>query len=200
MELTKDVIVENVDRINNLIDLHISEPNKTAIKTVLDGEVGELFFTSPASSKTKYHLAVPGGLAQHCLNVYDAFVKLNAAFSCGFSDENMFLCSLLHDFGKICTPDMKSPHYKVQESEWHRARGEPYVSDYSKGYFTNRDRTSFLLQSIGVKLTCEQFHAILIADGWFGAQNASYNNENPKFSLFMHFADFIAAAVLEKQE
>lgn len=196
-EVSKEQIYKNIETITSHIDNKISEPNKSVLKKIMDEEIGEIFFSAPASSKTKYHLAVPGGLAQHCLNVYNSFVKLNDAFKCGFKDEDMFLCSLLHDFGKICTPDMKTPHYKVQESKWHVERGEPYEPDYSKGFMTNRDRTTFLFQALGLKLSYEQYHAILIADGWFTEQNKAYNAENPKFAYFMHFADF-TATVLEK--
>lgn len=196
--VTEKQIFENVEKINKLVDEKLSEPNKTTIKNILNGNIGEMFFTSPASGKTKYHLAVPGGLAQHVLNVHSAFQKLNETFATGFSEEDMFLCALLHDFGKICTPDMKSPHYKTQESKWHADRGEPFESDYSKGYLTNRDRTSFLMQALGIKLNFEQFQALILADGFFTEQNKSYSGDNSKFALYMHFADFIAT--LEEKE
>lgn len=195
--VSKEQLIQNIETISSYIDEKISEPNKTTLKSIMEGEVGEMFFTSPASGKTKYHLAVPGGLAQHVINVYRAFVKLNETFSCGFKDEDMFLCALLHDFGKVCTPDMKSAHYKTQESKWLLDRGEPFFGDYSKGFLTNRDRTSFLMQALGIKLNFQQFQALLIADGWFSEQNKAYNNDNEKFAYFMHFADFIST-ILEK--
>ena len=58
------------------------------------------FFTAPCS--TQFHLAVPGGLAQHSLNVYDLledkvwrYVNVNVAH------DSIVICGLGHDLCKI---------------------------------------------------------------------------------------------------
>jgi hypothetical protein len=196
--LTNDDIHKNVEIIINLIENNIEEPNKTILLNVLNDDLGAIFFSAPASSNTNYHLAVPGGLAAHCINVINSLFKLNDAFDCGFSKNDIILCSLLHDFGKVSTPDLKSPHYKTQEEKWKaEKRGEVYERDYSKGYLTNRDRTTFILQSLGLKLNFEQYQAILVSDGFFSEQNKSYQSTKEsrcsKLSLYLHFADFISS-------
>lgn len=200
--VTQEDVVENVKTITDLIETHISEPNKTVLLDALNGDFGELFFTAPASGNSKFHLPIPGGLAAHSLNVVFALKKLNDTFDLKLTEEDMVICALLHDFSKACTPDMETPHYVPTEKEekWRAEKyGDVYTKDYSKGYLTNRDRTNFLLQKLGVKLSFDQFQAIMMADGWFGEQNKSYvQGYCSRLSLFLHFADFISA-IQEKE-
>lgn len=62
------------------------------------------FFRAPAS--TKYHLACPGGLAQHSLNVYAALCSIlessryKNVYGLSFSEETIAIVALLHDICK----------------------------------------------------------------------------------------------------
>ena len=57
------------------------------------------YFIAPASSV--FHLNVPGGLAQHSLNVYDLLGKLNIHAKANISHNSMIISALLHDVCKI---------------------------------------------------------------------------------------------------
>ncbi|MGB7569390.1 MAG: HD domain-containing protein [Chitinivibrionales bacterium] len=57
------------------------------------------FFTAPAS--TRFHLAYPGGLAEHSWNVYNIFKEKNTHYNLGLNDGSVALCGLLHDVCKI---------------------------------------------------------------------------------------------------
>lgn len=57
------------------------------------------FFQAPAS--TRFHLAIPGGLAQHSLNVYDLLTEKNSRYGLGYSDETIFICGMYHDLCKV---------------------------------------------------------------------------------------------------
>ncbi len=81
------------------------------------------FFTSPAS--TKYHNSIPGGLAQHGLNVYNTLKEYAAKFklSAGpgsiqlpVTRETLIIAPLLHDVCKAGAYLGDSPPYK-----WNRA-------------------------------------------------------------------------------
>lgn len=61
-------------------------------------EKGSDYFTAPAS--TRFHLSVPGGLAQHHLNVYRALRDMNGRFKLRLSRDTMILVGLLHDVCK----------------------------------------------------------------------------------------------------
>lgn len=72
------------------------------------------FFTAPASSR--YHLAVPGGLLQHSLNVYRNLNDL-MVFHYGpdlpYTMESIAIVALLHD---ICKVNMYKPTQRNQKT------------------------------------------------------------------------------------
>jgi hypothetical protein len=57
------------------------------------------FFQAPAS--TKYHGAYPGGLCEHCLNVYELFNEECEFHNLGVPHKTRKLCALLHDICKV---------------------------------------------------------------------------------------------------
>lgn len=57
------------------------------------------FFTAPCS--TKYHLAKPGGLAEHSLNVYLLLREKVKRFGLDVSESTIIICGLGHDLCKI---------------------------------------------------------------------------------------------------
>lgn len=76
------------------------------------------FFTAPAS--TRYHLAAPGGLAQHSWNVYQQLDLLQKRWHVAEDRESLVFCGLLHDVCKVnfYAPDPANPpYYKVREKE-----------------------------------------------------------------------------------
>lgn len=161
-------------------------------------QLGELYFTAPASSKTQYHYAFDGGLAKHSLNVYKNLLKLNATFKCNFSDEAMFVVSVLHDFGK-CATTQNGPHYVPTEEDWQRKKGYLYQSAPDAVYFPNHQRSMFLLQKVGFDLTAEEYQAILLNDGQYLESNKAYSMKECKLALFLHIADRLACQ-LESEE
>lgn len=57
------------------------------------------FFEAPCS--TKYHLAKPGGLAEHSLNVYTLLSEKVFRYKINVPHESIIICGLGHDFCKI---------------------------------------------------------------------------------------------------
>jgi len=57
------------------------------------------FLTAPASIKN--HLASPGGLVKHTLNVYDILMRINGAYNIPFSDEVIAIVAIGHDLCKV---------------------------------------------------------------------------------------------------
>jgi len=57
------------------------------------------FFTAPAS--IKHHLAYPGGLAEHTLNVLHCAVDLNNKYAVSCDYNSIILTAIAHDFCKI---------------------------------------------------------------------------------------------------
>ena len=72
------------------------------------------FFTAPAS--TKHHGAYPGGLVDHCMNVYYALLG-NYRTRDEYSNESHAIVALLHDLCKVeyYRPKKDAPGWEVRE-------------------------------------------------------------------------------------
>ena len=117
--------MENKENFKRIFEEAITRPGSAELLAWLENKTD--FFTAPAS--TKYHGAYEGGLLEHSLNVYGAFMELTKtgrftelAFDMGLSlagmEETAAICTLLHD---ICKTDYYKPGTKRQKNaagEW----------------------------------------------------------------------------------
>ena len=88
-------IEENKQTIINLLE----STNRPDMDKLICKLKASDFFTTPAS--TKFHLNVPGGLAQHSLNVYRTFTFICKVAHAKVSQESMIVSGLLHDVCKV---------------------------------------------------------------------------------------------------
>jgi len=77
----------------------LSTVNRSGIEKLCHYLESSDFFTAPAS--TRFHLAFPGGLAEHSWNVYTIFKEKNAHYNLRLNEGSVALCGLLHDACKI---------------------------------------------------------------------------------------------------
>lgn len=159
------------------------------------------FFNAPCSSK--YHLAQPGGLAEHSLNVFRAALDLSKALysdKITFKDINsIIICTLLHDLGKA--GQFGKPAYSITNQ-----MSIDFVPGTAATYETNKELLyvphevrSIAIASRFIELTEEEQFAILYHNGMYGELKAFKGNETPLL-LILHFADMWAARVMEKEE
>jgi len=83
------------------------------------------FFTAPCS--TQFHLAEPGGLAQHSLHVYRLLAEKVKQFGLNISEDSIIVCGLGHDLCKVdCYKIGGEPcsdaQYNYLSSLWSRNR------------------------------------------------------------------------------
>jgi len=171
------------------------------------------FFYAPAS--TKYHNSFKGGLCQHCLNVYDNFVKLNEVKSANIPADTIKILALFHDFSK-----MNLYEIYFQNKKQYRAGGskrdeggtfdwitvEAYKTRDLKDRFlfsTHEQTSEFMLRSY-CPLTYQESIAILHHHGGMGYDStkdmgvvANVFDRYPE-ALFLHIADQIAASFDEE--
>lgn len=186
-------VEENTEILYGLIEKCIPEGAKRdAILNMMEDMVTN-FLVSPASSREAYHNSFYGGLFDHSVNVFTNLVKANDAFDLGFSKEEMFVVALLHDFGKCTTPDLIKPHYKDSEPWRKKKLGQGFEPDFSEGYFTNRDRTMFVLQHYQIPLSAQEYQAILLNDGLNVDANRAYSMKEYDLSFWTQMADCWAA-------
>ena len=150
------------------------------------------FFEAPASRKD--HLAYPGGLLQHSLNVYHVAMGLYRQLKLlkpelNIKEESITIASLLHD---IC----KANRYTMKND-----------SSYAKNYnfpVGHGEKSVILLLKWGLKLTEEEMLAIRWhMGGWHVAHNEEQQTdyvhavESCPLVTLIHTADTLASKVLE---
>lgn len=141
---------------------------------------------APASGRVEFHNAFPGGFIDHSLRVLKYTVDLAATFKVKTSKESLIISSLFHDWGKIGT--VENDYYLRQESDWHRKRGQFYTNN-SKIKMPNAQLGLYTLSQFGIKLSEEEYLAILLNDGQYADANKQYAMKEPKLSLLIHMAD-----------
>lgn len=158
--------------------------------------LGERLALAPASARTSYHLAVPGGLVDHSLRVLKNAVKLCKACDWLLPNESLIIAALFHDVGK-CSHLMPDgtfiDHYIPQDSQWHRDKcGEMYKYNDDIPYMTVPHRSLWLLQQFNVMLTYDEWIAIMLHDGFILQENKSYCMRESILAHVIMTADYSA--------
>ena len=190
----------------------ISDLLKQTGRPGMDGLIEHLseigFFEAPCS--TSYHLAQPGGLAEHSLNVYNAALQIGSALYVGGIPEEMLnsiaICALLHDVGKAgqfgksnYVPNMlkgratkANPNPEPKQSE-----SKPFKSNPDLLYIDHEVRALPILSKY-IDLTEEEQQAILWHNGLYGPFKYEISGKETPLYMIIHFADMWASRVTEK--
>lgn len=186
-KISADDIVKNRELVMKLID-KFPEPRRTLVIKMMDGPIGETYFTAPASSREEYHGCYPGGLCQHSLNVVANLRSLSAALCPGqFDGPTLIFVGLFHDFGKV--GDGVEEYYVPNPSDWHRNKGMLYEINKKCIYMPTSERGLYVLQKHCIELNHEEYLAIRLNDGQYDETNKSYRMKEPCLSILVHFAD-----------
>lgn len=153
------------------------------------------FYEMPCSSK--YHLAKPGGLAEHSLNVYENACSIATPLLYPMEKDfikSIIICSLLHDLGK--TGQFGKPNYIRQiDGE----TGETSFTTNKELLYIPHEVRSIAIASKFINLTEEEQFAILYHNGLYGELRSVKNHETPLY-MILHFADMWASRVTEKED
>lgn len=107
-------IEKNKEEFVNIVTENITRDNTTGLIAWLD--LHSDFFEAPASSR--HHLAAPGGLCEHSLNVYERLRKLlideyGSMKNCSHTEESIAIVALFHD---LCKANMYKRGYRNQKT------------------------------------------------------------------------------------
>ena len=171
----------------------------------MDGLLAEMdgmgFYTAPCS--TQYHLAYPGGLLEHSLNVYELMDRLSSILYPEVDKSSVIICALLHDLGKA--GQFGKPNYVVNMLKGRGKNAEPYQSP-TKPYIGNPelmyiDHEVRSIQIAGryIKLTEDENWAILMHNGMYGNFKYQIQGKETPLYLLLHMADMWASRVVEKE-
>lgn len=188
MSLTPDEIEENFLTFRSLCE-KLGDRSEAALNMV--DSLGERLAVCPASAKAGYHNAFAGGLCEHSLRVYSNARKLSKTFEWVAPKDSLIIGCLFHDLGKVGNHEID--YYVLQTDSWRRDKlGEEYTYNKDIPYMTVPDRGVWLCQHFGLKLTHDEYLAILLNDGQYAEENAPYKLKEPMLADIVHIADVVA--------
>lgn len=188
-QIAPEEIQKNWDKYCSLLATKLGDRSEAATKMV--ETLGERLAFCPASARTDYHNAFVGGLVDHSLRVLGNALKITSAFGWNLPKESLVLGALFHDLGKV--GDVTDSYYLAQTDNWKVEKyGELYSYNKDMQYMSVSDRTLFLCQHFGVKLTQDEFLTLKLADGHYVDENASYKLKEPTLAVVVHMADLLA--------
>lgn len=203
--LSAEQIQKNWELHLKIVDKYITGDRKNKVNTMLEA-LGESMVMAPASSKSWYHNAFPGGYIDHVNRVVKSAVKQKTLWeemgsTIDFTDEELVMAALFHDLGKI--GDGKVDCYIQQTDKWRQDKlHEMYTPNPEISFMLIPDRSLFILQKFGIELSQNEYMGIRLHDGVYDKANEAYffsNNPDSRMRTnivyILHTADFMASKV-----
>lgn len=202
--LEAEQIQKNYEKHLKIIDTYIGD-RKDAVKTMIS-HMEDTYVMAPASSKTWYHNAFPGGYVEHVNRVVEYAVKQMRLYKdmggeVDFTEEELVFAALFHDLGKLGNGD--APNYIPQTDKWRQDKlSEMYTYNPDLDFMLIPDRSLFILQKFNISITQKEWLGIRLHDGVFDKANEAYFFSNVESSRqktsivsILHSADFLASKV-----
>ena len=202
--LEAELIQKNYEKHLKIIDTYITE-RKDSVKSMIK-HMEDNYVMAPASGKTWYHNAFPGGYVDHVNRVVEYAVKQMRLYKemggeVDFTEEELVFAALFHDLGKMGNGD--APNYLPQTDKWRQDKlNEMYTNNPELDFMLIQDRSLYLLQKFGIKVSQKEYLAIRCHDGVFDKANEAYffshqptSRQKTSIISILHSADFLASKV-----
>lgn len=196
MKLEDEKIIELYEELVSYVDEYLSEDRARKVLALMK-EYEDQILIAPASTRTTYHAAYPGGWLVHTLSVirfaletFDSWERMGIKVD--FKKENAVFVSILHCFGKLGLDGM--PYYLMHPQFTTRFNARKFSTRFKGGKKTNKaywetilytvnedlpymkvsDLTLHILQKAGFQLSLDEFLAIKLSEGIFDENNKVY--------------------------
>jgi len=203
--LQAEQIQSNWDKHLKIVNAYITGERKEQVVAMLE-KLSEIYIMAPASGKSWYHNAFAGGYVDHVNRVVQYAVKQSGLYeemggTIDYTLEELVFSALFHDLGKI--GDGEKPNYLPQTDKWRQDKlSEMYTNNPDLDFMLIPDRSLFILQKYGIKVSQKEFLGIRCHDGVFDEANKAYffsyqESSRQKTSIIsiLHSADFLASKV-----
>lgn len=203
--LTAEQIQKNYDKHLKIINHYLEDSRAIECHNMVK-HMEDTYVMAPASSKTWYHNAFAGGYVDHVNRVVEyAIAQHNLYEKMGgtvdYTEEELVFAALFHDLGKI--GDGEQPNYLPQTDKWRQDKlSEMYTYNSDLDFMLIPDRSLYILQKFGIKVSQKEFLGIRLHDGVFDKANEAYffsnvESSRQKTSIIsvLHTADFLASKV-----
>ena len=204
MALSAEQIQKNYEKHLKIIDTYIGD-RKDSVKAMVTS-MEDTYVMAPASGKSWYHNAFAGGYVDHVNRVVEYAVKQSRLYEemggmIDYTTEELVFAALFHDLGKLGDGD--KPNYIPQTDKWRQDKlSEMYTNNSELDFMLIPDRSLYILQKYGIKVSQREFLGIRLHDGVFDEANKAYffsyqESSRQKTSIVsvLHTADFLASKV-----
>lgn len=161
------------------------------------------FYTAPAS--TRYHLARPGGLVEHSLNVYNRLTELYIAENFEGMDESklesLAIIGLLHD---VCKADFYTMEFRNRKNDHGSWEQYPVYTVNDKLPYGHGEKSVYIISGF-MRLTREEAMAIrwhmsaFETDSSTSSYTLSAAYKQYPLAVLTHVADLMATYIDEKE-
>lgn len=202
--LQAEKILSNFEKHQKIVRTYITDRQEQVLSMI--EQLGDTYVMAPASSKSWYHSAFPGGYVDHVNRVVEYAVKQKRLYQemggeVDFTEEELIFAALFHDLGKIGNGE--KPNYIPQTDKWRQDKlSEMYTYNPELDFMLIPDRSLFILQKFGIKVNQKEWLGIRLHDGVFDKANEAYFFSNVESSRqktsivsILHSADFLASKV-----
>jgi phage gp37-like protein len=204
MSLSAEQIQSNFEKHLKIVDTYIGD-RKDSVKKLIS-HIEETYVMAPASGKTWHHNAFAGGYVDHVNRVVEYAVKQSRLYqemggTVDYTEEELVFAALFHDLGKLGDGDKEN--YQPQTDKWRQDKlSEMYTYNSDLDFMLIPDRSLYILQKFGLKVSQKEWLGIRLHDGVFDKANEAYffshqESSRQKTSIVsvLHSADYLASKV-----
>lgn len=207
MKLTEEQIQENWIKLVETVDTQLTGDKRSAVIEMYNDLEARLLM-APASGFEHFHNSFPGGYVDHVNRVVECTERLYKLWKSmgsnvdGFQYTELLFVALNYDLGKV--GDMDNDLYVPNQSDWHRQnQGKIYTyNDKITNFMSVTDRSIWLLNQYGVKLSEQEYLGIKLHDGLYEEGNGQYLKPYSKdrtmstsLPIIIHQADMMASRI-----
>ena len=166
----------------------------------------DVYVMAPASGKSWHHNAFAGGYVDHVNRVVEYAVKQSRLYeemggNVDYTEEELVFAAIFHDLGKLGDGDKEN--YIPQTDKWRQDKlAEMYTYNSDLDFMLVPDRSLYILQKFGIRVSQKEWLGIRLHDGVFDKANEAYffshmESSRQKTSIVsvLHSADFLASKV-----
>ena len=194
----------NFENFNGVLEANFEGERLEKLKTLADCLKERIMF-APASSKDWFNNAFPGGYLDHVLRVNKIANQLHKLYAFHnsnetYTGEELNFVSLFSQLGKL--GDWDNEYFQKNDSDWHvKNLGMVYKFNAEVPAMKIYDRTIFILQAAGIKLSHNEYLAIRKQECLFDESNKFYFYSGQKETKFRtHLPLLIHQAIQTAQE
>lgn len=204
MSLSAEQIQKNYEKHLKIVDTYIGDRKESVKKLISHME--DVYVMAPASGKSWHHNAFAGGYVDHVNRVVEYAVKQSRLYeemggNVDYTEEELVFAAIFHDLGKLGDGDKEN--YIPQTDKWRQDKlAEMYTYNSDLDFMLVPDRSLYILQKFGIRVSQKEWLGIRLHDGVFDKANEAYffshmESSRQKTSIVsvLHSADFLASKV-----